>query len=136
MIGLLIRCLVLTAAILAASYMLQGISVTSFWSALAAAAILGVLNVILRPIILILTLPVNILTLGLFTFVINAVLLMMVSGLIPGFDVRGFWPALWGSIIISVVSWLLTVFISDRGKVVSIREEKAIDLKKRGDRWE
>jgi len=136
MIGLLIRWLVLTAAILAASYMLQGISVTSFWSALAAAAILGVLNVILRPIILILTLPVNILTLGLFTFVINAVLLMMVSGLIPGFDVRGFWPALWGSIIISVVSWLLTVFISDRGKVVSIREEKAIDLKKRGDRWE
>ena len=136
MIGLLIRWLVLTAAILAASYMLQGISVTSFWSALAAAAILGVLNVILRPIILILTLPVNILTLGLFTFVINAALLMMVSGLIPGFDVRGFWPALWGSIIISIVSWLLTVFISDRGKVVSIREEKAIDLKKRGDRWE
>jgi len=136
MIGLLIRWLVLTAAILAASYMLQGISVTSFWSALAAAAILGVLNVVLRPIILILTLPVNILTLGLFTFVINAALLMMVSGLIPGFDVRGFWPALWGSIIISVVSWLLTVFISDRGKVVSIREEKAIDLKKRGDRWE
>ncbi|MCX5834281.1 MAG: phage holin family protein [Deltaproteobacteria bacterium] len=136
MIGLLIRWLVLTAAILAASYLLEGIAVTSFWSALAAAAILGVLNVILRPIILILTLPVNILTLGLFTFVINAALLMMVSGLIPGFDVRGFWPALWGSIIISIVSWLLTVFISDRGKVVSIREEKAIDLKKRGDRWE
>ncbi|HOD35244.1 MAG TPA: phage holin family protein [Syntrophales bacterium] len=136
MIGLLIRWLVLTAAILAASYMLQGISVTSFWSALAAAAILGVLNVILRPIIIILTLPVNILTLGLFTFVINAALLMMVSGLIPGFDVRGFWPALWGSIIISIVSWLLTTFISDRGKVVSIQEEKAIDLKKRGNRWE
>jgi len=136
MIGLLIRWIVLTAAILAASYLLEGIAVTSFWSALAAAAILGVLNVILRPIILILTLPVNILTLGLFTFVINAALLMLVSGLIPGFDVRGFWPALWGSIIISIVSWLLTVFISDRGKVVSIREEKAIDLKKRGDRWE
>jgi len=136
MIGLLIRWLVLTAAILAASYMLQGISVTSFWSALAAAAILGVLNVILRPIIIILTLPVNILTLWLFTFVINAALLMMVSGLIPGFDVRGFWPALWGSIIISIVSWLLTTFISDRGKVVSIQEEKAIDLKKRGNRWE
>jgi putative membrane protein len=136
MIGLLIRWLVLTAAILAASYMLEGITVTSFWSALAAAAILGVLNVILRPIILILTLPVNILTLGLFTFVINAALLMLVSGLISGFDVHGFWPALWGSIIISIVSWLLTVFISDRGKVVSIREEKAIDLKKRGDRWE
>jgi putative membrane protein len=136
MIGLLIRWLVLTAAILAASYMLEGITVTSFWSALAAAAILGVLNVILRPIILILTLPVNILTLGLFTFVINAALLMLVSGLISGFDVHGFWPALWGSIIISIVSWLLTAFISDRGKVVYIREEKAIDLKKRGDRWE
>jgi putative membrane protein len=136
MIGLLIRWLVLAAAILAASYMLEGITVTSFWSALAAAAILGVLNVILRPIILILTLPVNILTLGLFTFVINAALLMLVSSLISGFDVHGFWPALWGSVIISIVSWLLTVFISDRGKVVYIREEKAIDLKKRGDRWE
>lgn len=136
MIGLLIRWLVLTAAILAAAYMLDGITVTGFGSALAAAAILGVLNVILRPIIIILTLPVNILTLGLFTFVINAALLMLVSALIPGFDVRGFWPALWGSIIISIVSWLLTAFISDRGKIVYIREEKAIDLKKRGDRWE
>ncbi len=136
MIGLLIRWLVLTAAILAAAYLLDGITVTGFGSALAAAAILGVLNVILRPIIIILTLPVNILTLGLFTFVINAALLMLVSALIPGFDVRGFWPALWGSIIISIVSWLLTAFISDRGKVVYIREEKAIDLKKRGDRWE
>ena len=136
MIGLLIRWLVLTAAIMAASYMLEGITVASFWSALAAAAILGVLNVILRPIILLLTLPVNILTLGLFTFVINAALLMLVSGLISGFDVHGFWPALWGSIIISIVSWLLTAFISDRGKVVYIREEKAIDLKKRGGRWE
>jgi putative membrane protein len=136
MIGLLIRWLVLTAAILAASYMLNGITVSGFGPALAAAAILGVLNVILRPIIIILTLPVNILTLGLFTFVINAALLLLVSNLIPGFDVRGFWPALWGSIVISIVSWLLTAFISDRGRVVYIREEKAIDLKKRGDRWE
>ena len=136
MIGLLLRWAILTAAILAASYFLDGIHVRSVVSALAAAAILGVVNVIFRPIILILTLPVNILTLGLFTFVINALLLWGVSGLIPGFDVRGFWPALWGSIIISVVSWLLNAFISDRGRVVYIKKDDSIDLKKRGDRWE
>jgi putative membrane protein len=83
--------------------------------------------------LLILTLPINILTLGLFTFIINAFLLKMVSGVIPGFEVYGFWTAVFGSLIISVVSWLLNSFISDRGRVERI---DYIDLKKKGDRWE
>ena len=128
--GILVRWLVLTAAIIVASYALDGIQVKGFLSAFFAAAILGVLNAFFRPILIILTLPINILTLGLFTFIINALLLKMASGVISGFDVRGFWAAVFGSIIISVVSWALNSFISPKGRV------EYIDLKKKGDRWE
>ncbi|EFK10811.1 conserved hypothetical protein [delta proteobacterium NaphS2] len=129
--GLLVRWLVLTAAIMFASYLISGIEVTGFFSALFAAAILGVLNVFFRPILLILTLPINILTLGFFTFIINAVLLKMASGVISGFVVHGFWSAVFGSFIISVVSWLSNSFINDQGRV-GYR-----DLRRRDDgRWE
>jgi putative membrane protein len=128
--GILVRWLVLTAAIIVASYVLDGIQVKGFFGAFFAAAILGVLNAFFRPILIILTLPINILTLGLFTFIINALLLKMASGVIAGFDVRGFWAAVFGSIIISVVSWALNSFISPKGRV------EYIDLKKKGDRWE
>jgi len=129
--GLLVRWLILTAAITVASYLITGIQVSGFFSAFFAAAILGVLNVFFRPILLILTLPINILTLGLFTFVINAVLLKMASGVISGFEVHGFWSAIWGGLIISLVNWLLSSFITDRGTV------GYTDLRKRDDgHWE
>lgn len=129
--GIVLRWLTLTGAILLASYMLEGIHVRGYMSAIGAAAILGILNAFFRPIALILTLPINVLTLGLFTFVINAVMLKMASGVIDGFDVRGFWPAIFGALIISLVSWLLNMFINDRGRV------DVIDLKhKGGNRWE
>ncbi|MFO7983600.1 MAG: phage holin family protein [Desulfuromonadales bacterium] len=128
--GILLRWLFLTIAILAAAYLLGGIEVSGFFSALLAAALLGFLNAVFRPILLILTLPINVLTLGFFTFVINALLLMMASGVIGGFHVHGFWSALFGSLIISVVSSLLSSFISDRGRI------EYIVLEKRGDRWE
>jgi putative membrane protein len=132
--GLVLRWLVLTAAILAASYLIEGIRIAGFFSAFFAAAILGILNAFLRPILILLTLPVNVLTFGLFTFVINALLLLMVSGVIAGFEVRGFWTALLGSLVISIVSWLLNVFIGARGRVERI---DTIDLRKgRGGRWE
>ena len=128
--GLLVRWLILTAAIMVASYLIQGIEVNGFFSALFAAAILGVLNVFFRPILLILTLPINILTLGFFTFIINAVLLKMASGVISGFVVHGFWSAVFGGLIISVVSWLLNSFINDQGRV------GYTDLRRRDDgRW-
>lgn len=129
--GLVIRWLVLAAAIMAASYLLEGIEVKGFFPALGAAAMLGILNAFFRPVLLILTLPINILSLGLFTFIINALMLKMASGVIPGFDIRGFWTALFGALIITLISWLLNAFISERGHV------EFIDLKKRdGDRWE
>jgi len=125
--GLFIRWLILTAAIIFASYIMDGIHVSGFFSAFFAAAILGILNAVFRPILIILTLPINILSLGLFTFVINAILLKMASGVISGFDVHGFWTAVFGSLIISLVSWLLSSFINEQGRV------EYIDLKKRDD---
>jgi len=129
--GLLIRWLFLTIAILVAAHLIEGIEVKGFWSAFFAAAILGVLNAFFRPILILLTLPINIMTLGLFTFVINAVLMMMVSGVVGGFEVHGFWSALLGSLVISVVSWFLNSFINEQGRVGTI------DMKKRQDgKWE
>jgi putative membrane protein len=129
--GILIRWLILTASITFASYVIGGIHVKDFFSALSAAAILGILNVFFRPILIFLTLPINILTMGLFTFIINAMLLKMVSGVITGFEVHGFWSAVFGSLLISVVSWILSSFINEQGRM------EYIDLKrKNGDRWE
>jgi len=144
MAGILIRWLILTAAILAAAYLVDGIVVTGFWAAFFAAAILGFLNVFFKPTLIILTLPVNILTLGLFTLVINAALLKIASALIPGFDVHGFWPAVLGAVIVSIVSWLLNTLLADRGMPGNPRDPGmtrrggpgAIDLEKKGDRWE
>lgn len=129
--GLLIRWLILTLSILAAAYLLEGIEVNSFFSAFFAAAVLGILNAFFRPVLLLLTLPINLLTLGLFTFVVNALMLMLTSGVISGFHVQGFWPAVFGSLVISVVSWLLTSVVSDEGRI------EVIVLRRRGkDRWE
>ncbi len=131
MAGLLIRWLILTAAITLASYLIEGIYVSGFFSALAAAAILGILNAFFRPILIILTLPINILSLGLFTFVINAVLLKMASGVISGFEVHGFLAAVIGSLVISLVSWFLSSFVNGQGRV------EYIDLERKpGGRWE
>ena len=129
--GIAIRWLTLTAAILIASYLLSGIHVEGFFSALAAAAMLGILNAFFRPLALILTLPINILTFGLFTFVINAIMLKMASGVIDGFVVQGFWTAVFGALIISVISFALNSLISGQGRV------DVIDLtNKGGNRWE
>ena len=129
--GLLIRWLTVTCAIAIAAYLLDGIHVSGFLAAFWAAAILGVLNAFFRPIALILTLPINILSLGFFTFVINAAMLKMASSLIPGFDVHGFWTAIFGSLIVSAVSFGINVFISEKGEV------DTIELHHRGgNRWE
>jgi len=137
-----VRWLILTVAVLASAYFVEGIRVTGFWSAFFAAAALGVLNTLLKPILIVVTLPVNILTLGLFTLVINALLLKMASGVIPGFDVEGFWPAVLGALLISIVSWILNSFFSGPGpgfRSAPPRRgpDETIDLTRRGDdRWE
>ncbi len=116
--GILMRWLILTVAIIVTSYLLDGIRIEGFFSAVFSAALLGILNAFFRPILLVLTLPINIISLGLFTFVINAILLLMASGVIPGFTVSGFWTALFGSLLISLVSFILNTFIGGHGTVV------------------
>jgi putative membrane protein len=129
--GLLLRWLILTLAVLAAAYLLRGIEVKSFGAALAAAAILGILNAFLRPLLLLFTLPLNILTLGLFTFVVNALMLLLTDKLSDGLQVEGFWAALLGALVISAVSWLISALIGSKGRV------EVIELHHRkGDRWE
>ncbi|MDJ0723211.1 MAG: phage holin family protein [Desulfobacterales bacterium] len=129
--GFFIRWLILGFSISTAAYLMDGIHVSGVFSAFAAAAMLGILNAVFRPIALIITLPINILSFGLFTFVINAAMLKMASALIAGFDVIGFWSAVFGSLLISIVSFVINAFISDRGTV------EYIELRhKGGDRWE
>jgi putative membrane protein len=129
--GFFIRWLVLGFSISAVAYLMDGIHVNGVLSAFAAAAMLGIFNAIFRPIALIITLPINILSFGLFTFIINAAMLKMASALITGFDVNGFWTAVFGSLFISVISFLINAFISDRGSV------EYIELRhKGGNRWE
>jgi putative membrane protein len=90
---------------LIASY-LPGFEVHNFFTAIIVAVVLGLINVTLKPLLIILTLPINILTLGLFTFVINAVLLLLTASLVKGFTVSGFWSALMASLLISLFNIL------------------------------
>ncbi|HXF34810.1 MAG TPA: phage holin family protein [Candidatus Acidoferrales bacterium] len=104
---LLIRWLLNAVALLIVAYIIPGVAVTSFAGALIAALALGIVNAIIRPILILLTLPLEILTLGLFTFVINAALFWWVGHLGIGLVVAGFWPALWGAIVLSIISFLI-----------------------------
>jgi putative membrane protein len=111
LLTLIARWIVNAAALLLVAYLYHGVQVESFWAALVAALLLGLVNAVIRPILVILTLPVTLLTLGLFIFVINAGLFWLVAEIVKGFQVTGFGAALIGSILYSVItlltSWLL-----------------------------
>jgi putative membrane protein len=113
--GLLIRFVVIALALGATSYIVPGIHVGSIPALAAAALVLGVLNAIIRPIVLLLTLPINLVTLGLFTFVINAAMLKLTSVLMKnrGFAIDGYWPALIGAVVLAVISGLLNWLVKD-----------------------
>ncbi len=104
---LLIKWLLSALALLAVTYLYSGVQVTSFSSALIAAAVIGLLNMIVRPVLVVLTLPVTIVTLGLFLFVINALMFWSASGLLNGFHVNGFAAALSGSLLYSVLGVII-----------------------------
>lgn len=104
---ILINLIINGLAVFITSRILPGVAVDDFFVAILVSVILGVVNTFLKPILLLLTLPINILTLGLFTFVINAIMVLIVGGLVPGFRVDGFWSALLFSLILSVVSGII-----------------------------
>ncbi|MEQ1575912.1 MAG: phage holin family protein [Vicinamibacterales bacterium] len=103
----LIRLVLNGVAIVVAAYLVPGLQLTGVAPALAAGAILGLVNALVRPVLLLLTLPLTLLTLGLFIFVVNAICLGLTAALVPGFDVSGFLAAFLGALLVSVVSWLL-----------------------------
>ena len=92
-----------------ASYLVPGVTITPM-GALIAAVVLGALNMFIRPILIILTLPINILTLGLFSLVINALLVLLASTVVPGFAVVGFWTALLFALVLSIVNWVFYIW--------------------------
>jgi len=99
------------AIFIVANYISSGFAVSGVGGALAAALILGIINAIIRPILLFLTLPINLLTVGLFTFVINGLMLQLTAMVVKGVSVSGFWSAVWASILISIVSMFINSLI-------------------------
>lgn len=97
-------------AIIIAAYILPGITITGFFVALVVALVLGFLNTFIKPILVLLSLPIEIITFGLFTFVINALLVLLTSAIVPGFHVNGFWWALLFSLIVSLVTTMFNHF--------------------------
>lgn len=112
--NLLLRWLIMAVSIMAAAYVIPGVVVSGFFSALWVALFLGIVNVLIKPILLLVTLPINILTLGLFTFVINALLILLASSVIKGFMVNGFWAAMLFSIVLSIVNYVLSHIVGAR----------------------
>ncbi len=99
------------AALAITAYILPGITFSGFWSVLLAALVLGILNGIIKPILIVLTLPINILTLGLFTLVINGIVLYLTAAIVGGFEIRTFWTAVLGALILSVMSLILNAIL-------------------------
>lgn len=114
--GILIRWLVNAGGLLLISYAIDGIEVDGVSPALIAAAVLGIINAIIRPILLILTLPINILTLGLFTFILNGALFALAAQVVRGFSVSSFWSAVLGALLLSIISGILSFFIEDAAR--------------------
>lgn len=103
--------LVNALALLVAAALLDGVYIKGAWDGILAAALLGFINISIRPVLVLITLPINILSLGLFTFVVNALMLMLVAWIVPGFAIAGFWSAVLAALVLAfvnaVVTWLL-----------------------------
>src|SRR3972149_38973 len=111
MINIILRLIILTLGVFVAAYLVPGIHIAGYGAAIKAALLLGFLNIFIKPALFLLTLPINILTLGVFTLIINGLLLWFVGAVVHGFSISGFFTALLGSIIISILSILLNRFI-------------------------
>lgn len=107
----LLHWLVNGLAIGISAYLLPGVRVAGFFAALVTALILGLINAVIRPALILLTLPLNILTLGLFTLVINALLIMLAAAVVPGFSVQGFWWALLFGLVLAVINYALGAIV-------------------------
>jgi putative membrane protein len=123
-LNLLLLWLINALALLALPYLVPSVQVESFYTALIAALVLGFVNTLIRPLLLLLTLPVTVVTLGLFVFVINGLLFWFVASFVKGFNVAGFWSAVLGAIVYALISWAASFLVfGDRRIVVRRRDE-------------
>jgi putative membrane protein len=125
--GFVVRVLINAAALWVAAQLIPGIRLSDAASILLAALVLGIINAVVRPVLIFLTLPITLVTLGLFIFVLNAFCLWLTSRIVPGFEVQGFWAALLGALVISIVSWILTAFLADTGRISRIEVRRIRD---------
>ena len=119
--GLVVRWIVCAIALYLTSSVVRGIEVRSLASLLLAAAVIGVIDAFVRPIVLVLTFPISFVTLGLFVLVVNAAMLALASVFVPGFEVHGFWSALWGWLLLSFFTFVINVLIGEHGGVEVVR---------------
>ncbi len=110
---LLLRWILNAALLLAIARFLEGITLSGFYAALITALILGLINAVIKPLLVLLTLPVNILTLGLFTLVINGFLFWLTGTIVQGFEVTWFWPAFWGALLMTIGSWIIASVLNN-----------------------
>lgn len=121
MFGFFLRWSINLLALVIAGSVIPGIRIQSLQMGIIAAGLLGIVNAVIRPVVLILTLPINLLTLGLFTLVINAALLKLVADFVPGFVIESFHAAFFGALLISFISWVVNVFVSGDGTFIFIK---------------
>ena len=124
--GLVVRWLVSAAALYLTSLIVRGIEIESFGALVFAAATIGILNAFVRPAVLLLTLPLTLLTLGLFALVVNAWMLWLASKVVVGFTVHGFWSALGGWLVMSFFTFLINLLIGETGQIEIVRIRQAV----------
>ena len=119
--GFLTRLLITALGLFAASNVVPGITFDGWGSLVVAALLLGIANAVVRPVVFILTLPITLVTLGLFIFVVNGISLAVVAWLLPGFSVGGLWAATLGALVVGVTSWLASSFVGSSGRIERLR---------------
>jgi putative membrane protein len=138
--GIVVRWIITTVAILIVPHLVSGVRVDTATTALLAGAILGILNALVRPVLIVLTLPLTIVTLGIFILVINALMFQLAGALVPGLHVASFWSAFLAAIVVSIVSWLANLIVAGgwgERTVIVRRWDDAVHMRRRRDgRWE
>lgn len=109
---ILLRWVINASALIIIANLVSGVEINGWYAAFITALVLGLVNAVIRPLVIFFTLPVNVLTLGLFTFVINGLLFWFVSSIVQGFFVAGFWPAFWGALLMSITSGVVSMLLS------------------------
>jgi putative membrane protein len=126
MAGIILRTLIVALGLWLATAVVSGVNIDGPWTLLWAALLLGIVNAILRPLLILLTLPITVVTLGFFVLVINAAMLGLVAWMLPGFNISGFWSAVFASLLVSLTGWIGSFFIGPRGRieVVYLRNDR------------